>query len=109
MPTHDQLSELLAAWEAAFRGGKDPKPEQLAPSVPELWDALRQSITLRRNSLAVNSPDTRTVDPSSAFSEAMFAEVAPRPPEHEELLKRLRPPEKPDELGRLGEYRLLKL
>lgn len=106
MSSTDRLFDYLDAWETAFRAGVDRPPEDFAPDAPELWDDLRQRVAERRRVLALLTAETAespggppTVSLAGSGQTADLADV----------LRHVRPPAGPDELGRLGDYRLLQL
>jgi WD40 repeat protein/tRNA A-37 threonylcarbamoyl transferase component Bud32 len=74
-----------------------------------LAQAIQRAYALRSHAETMETTETITLDPgkSQAAAHSQPADLAPQPPA--ELIDFLHPPQQPDEIGRLGGYRILEV
>jgi len=111
MQSIDRLFDYLVAWETDFLAGTDRAPDEIAPDAPEVWNELRRRIARRRRMLQFLELDVRlgrTTDSADSTSDSRAA-AERRQRDLAEILRRIDPPQTSAELGRLGNYRLLRV
>jgi serine/threonine protein kinase/Leucine-rich repeat (LRR) protein len=112
-----RLEELLDRWEQTQTDGHRPTPEKMCRDCPELLDDFRRRIQMLRrvDGFLQDSPHPGEEIPPSTLTgcgkpgESCRDEELLAADEQEEVGSVLAPPQDPGEIGRLGEYRVLRL
>jgi eukaryotic-like serine/threonine-protein kinase len=104
MDRRHRLAELLVAWQDRADRGQAVTAEELCRDCPELLSDLQR---LMRLDTAARSDDRTALSDQSDTSATDLAAAAPVAPG--ELSGWLAPPERPDDLGRLGRYRIVRV
>ncbi|HJZ92631.1 MAG TPA: protein kinase [Gemmataceae bacterium] len=99
-----RLAELLVAWQEQADRGLPVTAEELCRDCPELLPDLQRLMRLEE---AARADDRTALSDQSDTSATDLAAAAPVAPG--ELGGWLAPPDRPDDLGRLGRYRIVRV
>jgi hypothetical protein len=104
MPSDQQVSEILLRWEELRAQGQSVAAEELCRDSPELLPEVQ-----RRLEALGAMRQLLTVSSEAAPSQAEDPHATPSDASLDRSLAFLAPAQQPDEMGRLGPYRVLKL